>query len=369
MDIYITGPINNNNCLCRKNKTSGINLQCPHKKKNGDYCGKHSNENKWRLRIDDSLTNTNLKVLIKEEDFLKDVSLKNFNVKSIKFSCKKYNLIKSKDNNILLNNLQSFFKNIIKYKKYEFQIKLLQRNIKVYLKNKKKILRGPAIFKRELCNNNEDFLSFESVHSIPFEDFISFKDDDNFIYGFDINSFEKLIENKMSNPYNRKPIPLLAIKNLKSILKMITVKKDNELSHLTTKQKLKHRVLKIFQEIDTLGVYAGGTDISWFMDLTPERIKSYYKLLEDIWNYRANLTNTQKARIVPYQNMFPYSVSNFNKINNINKMSDILLTEMEKLVFTAELDSDRALGCYYILIAFVEINPLVAQLMPWLVQY
>ena len=68
MDIYITGPINNNNCLCRKNKTSGINLQCPHKKKNGDYCGKHSNENKCRLRIDDSLTNTNLKVLIKEEE-------------------------------------------------------------------------------------------------------------------------------------------------------------------------------------------------------------------------------------------------------------------------------------------------------------
>ena len=296
MDFYITGPINNNNCLCRKNKSSGINLQCPHKKKIGDYCGKHSNENKWRLRIDEPILNTNLKVLIVEEDYLKDATLKQFNDNSIKYSCKKYNLIKSKDINLLINNLQIFFKNIIKYKKYEDQIKLLQRNIKIYLNNKKNILRGPAVLKRELCNNSEDFLSFESVIDIPFEDFISFKDDDNFIYGFNINSFDKLIENKMTNPYNRKPIPEIAIKNLKSILKSKKISKENELSHLTSKQKLRHRVLKVFQEIDNLGVYAGGTDITWFLDLSIDSLKSYYKLLEDIWNYRANLTNTQKAK-------------------------------------------------------------------------
>ena len=54
----------------------------------------------------------------------------------------------------------------------------------------------------------------------------------------------------------------------------------------------------------------------------------------------------------------------------MNKLSDILLTEMEKLVFTAEADSDRAIRLLLnILIAFVEINPVAAQLMPWLVQY
>ena len=41
---------------------------------------------------------------------------------------------------------------------------------------------------------------------------------------------------------------------------------------------------------------------------------------------------------------------------------------MEKLVFSAEQDSDKSLGCYYILIAFVEVNPVCADLMPWLVQ-
>ena len=41
---------------------------------------------------------------------------------------------------------------------------------------------------------------------------------------------------------------------------------------------------------------------------------------------------------------------------------------MEKLVFTAEQDSDKSLGCYYILIAFVEINPICANAMPWLIQ-
>ena len=49
-------------------------------------------------------------------------------------------------------------------------------------------------------------------------------------------------------------------------------------------------------------------------------------------------------------------------------MKNVLLTEMEKLVFSADEDSNRSLGCYYILIAFVEINPVCAALMPWLVQ-
>ena len=38
-------------CLSRKNKTNGIQLQCPFKKKNGDYCGKHSNPKNWCLSV------------------------------------------------------------------------------------------------------------------------------------------------------------------------------------------------------------------------------------------------------------------------------------------------------------------------------
>ena len=37
-----------------------------------------------------------------------------------------------------------------------------------------------------------------------------------------------------------------------------------------------------------------------------DKLKLYYKTLEDIWNYRADLTTQQKATIAPFQDMFGY---------------------------------------------------------------
>ena len=45
MPFYIEGTVQMNQCFCRKNKTTGINLQCPHAKKFGDYCGRHKIQN------------------------------------------------------------------------------------------------------------------------------------------------------------------------------------------------------------------------------------------------------------------------------------------------------------------------------------
>ena len=376
MVFYIDGPVINTNCFCRKNKTNGINLQCPFKKKFGDFCGRHKNDNKWRIRIDEPTESPNqcipindsVKVLITEKDYLEDYDFDNFNYKSIRWSCKKYGLPTSSNRILMCYNLADFFENIISYKKHENQIRLIQRNFRKYLKNRDEILRGPALHNRKLCNNAEDFLSFEPIENISNDKFFSYVDKDKFIYGFDVKSFDKLIENKMDNPYNRNPIPNRAIKNIKTLVKLSKNNMEAEMENYTPKQKINHRVMKIFQEIDRIGVYAGGTDIKWFHELNANGLKTYYKTLEDIWNYRANLTNVQKSQIAPYQTMFPYSVYNFNKINSLNKMKNVLLTEMEKLVFSADEDSNRSLGCYYILIAFVEINPVCAALMPWLVQ-
>lgn len=376
MVFYIDEPVINTNCFCRKNKTTGIHLQCPFKKKFGDYCGRHKNDNKWRLRIDETLEdleieniiNSNTKVLITENNYLEDDEFKNFNYKSLRYSCKKYGLETNTDRLIMTYTLGDFFENIIGYKKNIKEIIIIQKNFKNYLKNRNVLLRGQALNNRKLCNNTDDFLTFEPLENIPNNKFFSYTDYDNFIYGFEIKSFEKLINNKMNNPYNRKTIPTLAIKKMKTLLRINKYNNEEEVLKLTTKQKIRNNIMKIFQEIDRLGVYAGGTHINWFLDLNINSLKLFYKTLEDIWNYRANLTNIQKSQIAPYQNMFPYSVYNFNKLNNMNKMKNIILEEMEKLVFSSEEDEYKTLGSYYILIAFVEINPICASLMPWLIQ-
>ena len=373
MVFYIDDSVINTNCFSRKNKTIGINKQCPYKKTHGDYCGRHKSDIKWRYRIDipfetNNIINNSIKVLIKENDYLEDHEFSKFSYKSIRHSCKKYKLPFNLSRILMCYNLVEFFENIITFKKYEKEAILIQKNFREYLKNRNKFLRGPALNNRELCNNKEDFLSFEPLENLNNNIFFSYIDEEKFIYGFDINSFEKLVEKKMSNPYNRKPIPKRAIKNMETIIKLEKTQEIEEHQHYTLKQKIPHRIITIFQEIDRLGTYAGGTDINWFLSMDIEKLKFYYKTLEDIWNYRANLTNIQKSKIAPYQVMFPYTVYNYNKLTNMKKMKDLLLTEMEKLVFSAEQDSDKSLGCYYILIAFVEVNPVCADLMPWLVQ-
>jgi len=415
MPFYIEGTVQMNQCFCRKNKTTGIHLQCPHAKKFGDYCGRHKDPTRWRHRIDEPLGNTTnnsgnttnnsgnttnnsgnttntlstaladqslstaladqtqplppQKILINLKHFREDYNLDRFNIISMKYTCRKYKLPTSSYKEYMIDTLTNFFCNIDEYEtKYMKEVRLLQRNIRYFHKYKNEILRGPGLNDRNKCNNQEDFLTFEPINDIPNSKFFSYKDVDNFIYAFEFNSFKKLIENKMNNPYNRKQIPKYAIKNLNRLIKIQKKEEETNTQHLTSKQKMIQRVLKICQEIERHGVYAGGIQIDWFMDLDKDKLKFFYKTLEDIWNYRANLNNTQKSRIAPFQNMFYYSVSRYYKITSINKMRNILFEEIEKLIFSADEDGDRAMGSYYTLISLVEVNPTVASLMPWLVQ-
>ena len=91
-------------------------------------------------------------------------------------------------------------------------------------------------------------------------------------------------------------------------------------------------------------------------------------MLEDIWNYRAQLTTKQKKDIVKNQVMFPVTVSNIYYINDIQIIRNIILEEFEKMLYTSDQDCHRATAAYYILIAFVEISQECAEAMPMLVQ-
>ena len=63
-----------------------------------------------------------------------------------------------------------------------------------------------------------------------------------------------------------------------------------------------------------------------------------------------------KKEVVKNKKMFNCSVSQIFTFNDKRKIQDIILTEIEKLLFTSESDIHRSTACYYILIAFVEIS-------------
>jgi hypothetical protein len=233
---------------------------------------------------------------------------------------------------------------------------------------------GLGIINRDLCNNREDFYTFEPIDEIAREYFFSYKDLDGFIYGFDIRSFKKLLDTKSSNPYTRADIPDYAVNSFEKRVNFMIKTKISILDFVpeefTPEQKLKNRVIEVFQKIDELDTIAGGTDINWFLDLNFQDLKNYYKLLEDIWNYRANLTHAAKLKIVPYGDMFQTSM---NYILNLpqskeKKLRIHILNEIDKLISSTDDISQRTTGAYYVLTAFAEMVPSCAQSLPWLVQ-
>jgi hypothetical protein len=359
-------------CICRKNKVQGLYEQCTNKKKYGDFCGKHA-KSKEKLLVSESLP-ANLKKYITFSSYqnLGDKVLNNSTNLELINTLRNYKL-KTNDysKNNMVNLVQNHFQLLLQYSSDDKiqKIKKIQNLIKDYIQNKEIRLRGPAYQNRILCNNTDDFLTFEEIENIPDKYFFSFKDKDNFIYGFDIRSFNKLIECNMDNPYNRNKIPKQAINNLKSLInnpKYNLVEIQN--GDITKEQKMNQRVISVFQKIDELDSYAGGTNIDWFLNLSSNQLKLYYKVLEDIWNYRSELSNSRKNEIVPNKKMFPISVHSFYNLNEKRKMRKIILNEMEKLVSTAPKREDRVLGSYYTLIGLVEVSPQVATALPWLVQ-
>jgi len=115
-------------------------------------------------------------------------------------------------------------------------------------------------------------------------------------------------------------------------------------------------------------ILTGTVNTSWFTQLNIYNLKKFYKFLEDIWNYRAELTLTQKIKIIKDKVLFPVSVHNFYKIHNMNKLKSIIIHEIEKLIFTADDVADQTLACYYVLTAFCDVSEEARISFPWLVQ-
>ena len=283
---------------------------------------------------------------------------------------------KTSKKNQIQSILFKFYESMLNYYNEDNLKKIIfiQRLFKNY-KNKQFLkLYGPGFLDKSKCNNNEDCYTLESLHDIEDKYFFSFYDNTNFIYFFDIRTFKKIIEQDAVNPYNRTPIPQHAIdlyyKRLEWISKKNIIIDPYEIeTELTPEQKFNDQVLEIFQTIDTLNAMAGGTNVNWFHNLSIQQLRKYYQILEDIWNYRAELTTQQKTDIVLNNQMFKIKIPFILCMTDKRKLQNIILNEMKKLITSSENPIHRSTGAYYILIAFTEVSQECASEMPWLIQY
>ena len=269
----------------------------------------------------------------------------------------------------LIQQLLSYYNNE-HYTQNIKHILFIQRKIKIKIKTKNKNIHKNI--KRDYINT-EDFFTLEPIGSIEKDYLFEYTDENNFVYAFDVRSLNKLISKKATNPYNRQKIPGYIIKKVNERLELLKQKKlkptyDEPLYNY--EQKVNMRITEIFQKIDMLEITASGTDVNWFKNLTFPKLKKYYFKLEDIWNYRAQISPEQKYLIVPNNNVFKYNMNYIQNLYNggMNILKTIVLDEINKLVSSSTSEEHRKMGAYFVLTALTEVSPECASSIPWLVQ-
>ena len=225
-----------------------------------------------------------------------------------------------------------------------------------------------------VINNEEDFYSLEPIAEID-KDYLFVVNENGFHYGFDVRSFKKLIGSTKQNPYTRTEFSGKTIDSFNKICdELLNQNKSlyfDEPENMTVEQKFNQKLLRIFQKMDSLEVIASGTQIQWFTELGFLKLKKSYVILEDVWNYRSQISYEQKNKIVPGNNIFNYNKDYILNLTEHDKreLEHITLNEMDKLISSSDNKDDRVLGCYYILIALSEVNLTVLEACPWLIQY
>ena len=276
---------------------------------------------------------------------------------------------KCKSNNSVCG-IHSKMKNVrlINYDNIKYII-YIQSFIRRHLILKYVKLKGPYIFNKKKMHNETDFVSYDKLNDIPFEDLFTCQDKNGFYYCFNIKSLKKLLENNNVNPYTQNLFTNETIIRYTKIIIHLKKKKknfniDNELP-LNINDRIKLNCVSLFQKMDKLNLY---TQVNWFIDLNINQLKRLYYKLEDIWNFRLGLTSQQKKKYTNNGKAFITKPKDIKFIMDKNQLQNILLNEFSKLLTQGQTKEDVTTACYWILTGLTMVSSSAAESYPHLVQ-
>jgi hypothetical protein len=302
-----------------------------------------------------------------------DITKYNYSLLQLKTIAKFYKLK-------IIGNKKELLTRIFIFLCLSYHIIKIQKIFRGVLQRNFNFFHGPAYKNKKLCTNNTDFITMEELNDIKLNQFFSYKDNDNFIYGFDMASIYSLIKNNkdsyknIQNPYNRNLIPNYVIKNIKNIIRLgkilkkeINLEIEDDNCEISDEKNIELRALTLFQNIDALGNYSNP---QWFLSLNRIQLLKFMRELIDIWNYRAQLSIEIKQNICPpngdpFRNLSGTYMYTEQNLNNIKK---VILEVLEKLVNNGIDRDSQSLGAYYVLGSLTLVNENAASSLPWLFQ-
>lgn len=325
--------------------------------------------------------------------------------------------IKSVHDFTLMGTKQVLLNRLMRYLMQDLQAIQIQRVIRgIYVRNAIK-LRGLALKNRKICVNDTDFYSLEPLENIHYLDFFSYTDDKHFTYGFDIDSLYTYLKRKsrrVLNPYNRDNMDKVVkdIRKLERLTKIINTHFVPEERAIVVKATVKHSVRRnsptsviannsrtrrqqntdnntnynntvmieyirsirikpfmersrlLFMEIDQLGNY---TQYQWFTELDRRNCLRFYRILRDIWTYRAQIPTSIKNKICPLWDPFIVVSNSMNLPElSLQNVLNICLSVMEDMVYSGIDTEYKTIGAFHVLTALTVVNQEARTNMPWL---
>ena len=310
----------------------------------------------------------------------------NYSVSQLK-SIAKYHKLKTTGNKEYLK------KRLYNYLYFTCNIIIVQKIVRCNLIKQYIKLHGPGFNNKKLCSNDVDFCTLDNLNSIPYNQFISFKDNNDHIYGFDVlslyNLFMKVTKNNktrtsndltcnndgllnVQNPFTNICFSYKILKQLLDYIKLSSLLKIHidlnydDLAHLSINKQTEMKILTLFQRIDSLGNY---TNIKWFLELDKYGLIRFIRELVDIWNYRANLSQEIKREIVPPRgNPFYDEHLNVNNLPQYNfaQIRKYSITIIDLMINKGINENSCLLGSYYVLCALTMVSSDAATTLPWL---
>ena len=408
MNLNFNIMFNTNLCHSIKGKYN-LNTQCSNKPKNGsNLCGKHINCKNIIYFNLNNLNNIDLINNINDinETFLESPisSPKNNKIKD-KDKDKDKDKIKDndKDNDKkiyerlelyerIINNISTNIYSIRKSIKYcklgEFintknskqvliaDLKKFIAKERYYEANKSKvilvqsIIRKWLIYRRAKCSNDTDILTFMCKYEIPSEYFYIFHDEiTKKKFAYDIRTLVEIINSEYSScPYTFRKFTDIEKNLIMNYAKQLEEKNiiiKIEKPELNEKEAIEMRMKDVFHKINMLDNY---TDHTWFKNLNLNQLIGLYIIAEDIWNYRSNMTNEAKCKIVKNGIVFNIPIQFIKSQKSVSKMQDILLTDFMRCITEGEDINEKKLGAILILTGLVEVSQSAAIALPHLIQ-
>ena len=339
---------NNNGTKCNKNR------------KYGDYCHKHR---KLHLLRD------NILVLEHFTSNIKDYTKKEL----IDYYCKY--LITKGERKTKLKKEDCF----LAINKYYHKMKEFTDNDKIIIKLQGSLRRnillkrireqGIGVINRSICNNDEDFYTYTPKEEIEDIYFFSYKDSQHNVWCFDIRSLKKLIDMNYDNPYTTEEIPnniKCLVKNyMNKLIQQGILEKIVDTTIRDRETAVKQKLVDIFSQMEFCGY---SCDIQWILSLNIHNLKKLYRQLEDIWNYRANLSEHVKISIAPPDGrLFTQSVHDVMSCTSKIEVLETITSNIHKIL-NAHTPDDMRLGFMYFLVGLSVVSRECLLIHSW-VQY